>query len=149
MASSSLPPEVTRYVEYLREAYARQPPRSVASSWIRATPGEQHIGLALVESEVEVLYVAMDSFTRSTLHGREEDIMKPKRTLLLSQVYIYISQFRQLEAYAQSCACLSERILVRVFRIDREIVSFCVISRYWCAPKKLSDKRLLQTITTL
>ena len=88
MASSSFPPEVKRYIEYLREAYSREPPRSVASSWIRATSEKQQVSLALVEGEQEVPYAAMDHFTRSTLRGGGEDIMKPKRTLLLSQVCV-------------------------------------------------------------
>ncbi|KAL5475216.1 hypothetical protein EMCRGX_G027289 [Ephydatia muelleri] len=117
MASSSLPPEVTRYVEYLREAYARQPPRSVASSWIRATPGEQQISLALLESEVEVLYVTMDSFTRSTLHGREEDIMKPKRTLLLSQFPCLVRTLEALPLLVQYMAIVCPRSLLRAWAI--------------------------------
>lgn len=86
--ASTLPPAVASYVDYLRNAYMREHHRSAASSWLQDRPGggTKQVKLALIESENEVTYAKMDRFTKSTLHGAEEDIMKPKKTLQLSQL---------------------------------------------------------------
>ena len=81
----TLPTQVTKYADYLQSVYESRP-LPVDNKW-PPSPSKMYINLATIRKE-DVDQAEADEFTRATLHGNIDQIMKKKDAITMEDVLI-------------------------------------------------------------